>query len=413
MSRASPVEIIRFAAGAILAHPLRSGLTSLGVVIGVASVVMMTSIGMGAQKQVTDTISGLGSNLIIVTPKQPRSSGGVMAGAGTGQGLSDSDAEAIRRQVDGAAAVAPSVGGIAQVTAEGANWSTTIYGVSPEYPETRDLVIAAGRMFDDRDARQGRKVAVLGPTVVNQLWGETDPIGKRIRIRGAPFEVIGVLGSKGQSSFGRDQDDLVLAPLEAVRSRVIGRQIRADSVQTIFVKAESEEVLGEVQERIDTLLRSEHRIPQGEDDDFETQNLASILDASRTAIGAFTILLSAIAGISLVVGGVGIMNIMLVAVTERTREIGLRMALGARRRDVLTQFALESVALSLVGGLIGLAIGLLGAAGISAVANWPFALPVWAIPVALSFSSLVGLVFGAYPAWRAARLDPIEALRRE
>lgn len=413
MSGASPAEIVRFAAGAIIAHPLRSGLTSLGVVIGVASVVMMTSIGMGAQRQVTDTISGLGSNLIIVTPKQPRSSGGVMGGAGAGQGLTDSDAEAIRRQVDGAAAVAPSVGGMAQVTADGANWSTTIYGVSPEYLEARDLTVASGRMFDDRDARQGRKVAVLGPTVVTQLWGEADPIGKRIRIRGAPFEVIGVLGSKGQSSFGRDQDDLILSPLGTVRSRVIGRRIKADSVQTIFVKAETEEAVSAVQESIDALLRSEHRIPQGEDDDFETQNLASILDASKAAIGAFTVLLAAIAGISLVVGGVGIMNIMLVAVTERTREIGLRMALGARRRDVLTQFALESVALSLVGGLIGLAIGLLGAAGISAIAKWPFALPVWAIPVALGFSSLVGLVFGAYPAWRAARLDPIEALRRE
>jgi putative ABC transport system permease protein len=414
MSGVSPAEIIRFATGAIIAHPLRSGLTSLGVVIGVASVVMMTSIGMGAQRQVTDTISGLGSNLIIVSPKQPRNSGGVMGGAGAGEGLTDGDAEAIRRQVDGAVAVAPSVGGMAQVTADGANWSTTIYGVSPEYLEARDLTVASGRMFDDRDARQGRKVAVLGPTVVTQLWGGgADPIGKRIRIRGAPFEVIGVLGSKGQSSFGRDQDDLILSPLESVRSRVIGRRIKADSVQTIFVKAESEEAVSAVQENIDTLLRTEHRIPQGEDDDFETQNLASILDASKAAIGAFTVLLAAIAGISLVVGGVGIMNIMLVAVTERTREIGLRMALGARRRDVLTQFALESVALSLVGGLIGLAIGLLGAAGISAVANWPFALPAWAIPVALGFSSLVGLVFGAYPAWRAARLDPIEALRRE
>jgi len=413
MSGVSPAEIVRFATGAIIAHPLRSGLTSLGVVIGVASVVMMTSIGMGAQRQVTDTISGLGSNLIIVSPKQPRNSGGVMGGAGAGEGLTDGDAEAIRRQVDGAVAVAPSVGGMAQVTADGANWSTTIYGVSPEYLEARDLTVASGRMFDDRDARQGRKVAVLGPTVVTQLWGEADPIGKRIRIRGAPFEVIGVLGSKGQSSFGRDQDDLILSPLESVRSRVIGRRIKADSVQTIFVKAESEEAVSAVQENIDTLLRTEHRIPQGEDDDFETQNLASILDASKAAIGAFTVLLAAIAGISLVVGGVGIMNIMLVAVTERTREIGLRMALGARRRDVLTQFALESVALSLVGGLIGLSIGLLGAAAISAVANWPFALPAWAIPVALGFSSLVGLVFGAYPAWRAARLDPIEALRRE
>ncbi len=413
MSGASPTEIVRFAAGAIIAHPLRSGLTSLGVVIGVAAVVMMTSIGLGAQKRVTDTISGLGSNLIIVSPLQPRTAGGVMGGAGAGQSLTDADTEVIRRQVEGAVAVAPSVTGMAQVTADGANWNTSIVGVSPEYLEARDLTVASGRMFEERDARQGRKVAVLGPTVVTQLWGDADPIGKRIRIRGAPFEVIGVLGSKGQSSFGRDQDDLILSPLETVRSRIIGRRIKADSVQTIYVKAVSEEELASVQEDIDSTLRAEHKIQAGDDDDFQTQNLASILEASKAAIGAFTVLLAAIAGVSLVVGGVGIMNIMLVAVTERTREIGLRMALGARRKDVLAQFALEAVVLSLFGGLIGLAIGLLGAAGIAAIGDWPFALPTWAIPVALGFSSLVGLVFGAYPAWRAARLDPIEALRRE
>ena len=413
MSGASPTEIVRFAAGAIIAHPLRSGLTSLGVVIGVAAVVMMTSIGLGAQKRVTDTISGLGSNLIIVSPLQPRTTGGVMGGAGAGQSLTDADTEVIRRQVEGAVAVAPSVTGMAQVTADGANWNTSIVGVSPEYLEARDLTVASGRMFEERDARQGRKVAVLGPTVVTQLWGDADPIGKRIRIRGAPFEVIGVLGSKGQSSFGRDQDDLILSPLETVRSRIIGRRIKADSVQTIYVKAVSEEELASVQEDIDSTLRAEHKIQAGDEDDFQTQNLASILEASKAAIGAFTVLLAAIAGVSLVVGGVGIMNIMLVAVTERTREIGLRMALGARRKDVLAQFALEAVVLSLFGGLIGLAIGLLGAAGIAAIGDWPFALPTWAIPVALGFSSLVGLVFGAYPAWRAARLDPIEALRRE
>jgi putative ABC transport system permease protein len=413
VSGASPTEIVRFAAGAIIAHPLRSGLTSLGVVIGVAAVVMMTSIGLGAQKRVTDTISGLGSNLIIVSPLQPRTAGGVMGGAGAGQSLTDADTEVIRRQVEGAVAVAPSVTGMAQVTADGANWNTSIIGVSPEYLEARDLTVASGRMFEERDARQGRKVAVLGPTVVTQLWGDADPIGKRIRIRGAPFEVIGVLGSKGQSSFGRDQDDLILSPLETVRSRIIGRRIKADSVQTIYVKAVSEEDLASVQEDIDSTLRAEHKIQPGDDDDFQTQNLASILEASKAAIGAFTVLLAAIAGVSLVVGGVGIMNIMLVAVTERTREIGLRMALGARRKDVLAQFALEAVVLSVFGGLIGLAIGLLGAAAIAAIGDWPFALPAWAIPVALGFSSLVGLVFGAYPAWRAARLDPIEALRRE
>lgn len=406
-------ELVRFAVGAIIAHPMRSALTSLGVVIGVAAVVMMTSIGLGASKRVTDTISGLGSNLIIVQPNFQRGGGFVSGGAGQGLSLRDGDAEVIAKQVENVTAVAPTVSGQAQLAAEGANWNTRVQGVTPDYLIARDLTIASGRMFDEREARQGRKVLVIGQTVARELWGDADPIGRRVRVRSVPFEVIGVLESKGQSGFGQDQDDVVLGPLPAVRSRIVGRRIRGDAVQTIYVKAASADDLDKVQEDVTNLVRDQHRIKPGEDDDFATQNMASILAASQAAVATFTVLLAAVAAVSLVVGGVGIMNIMLVAVTERTREIGLRMAVGAKRSDVLIQFALESVMLSLGGGLIGLLIGVLGAIGIAKLGSWPAAVPPWAGPLALGFSMVVGLVFGAYPSWRAARLDPIEALRRE
>ena len=405
------LELIRFALGAIVAHPMRSVLTSLGVVIGVAAVVMMTSIGLGAQQRVTEAISGLGSNLIIVTPNFQR--GPVSQGAGGGFSLRDSDAEAIARQVENVTAVAPLVRGQAQLASDGANWNTQIQGVTPDYLLARDLRVASGRMFDEREGRQGRKVLVVGPTVARELWGDADPVGRRVRVRSVPFEVIGVLESKGQAGFGQDQDDVVLAPLSAVRSRITGRRFRGDAVQTIYVKAADEQSLNQVQDDVTNLLREQHKIRPGDDDDFQTQNMASILEASQAAVGAFTVLLAAVAGVSLVVGGIGIMNIMLVAVTERTREIGLRMAVGAKRSHILIQFALESVSLSLVGGLIGLSLGVLGASAIARLGDWPAAVPPWAGPLALGFSMVVGLVFGAYPSWRAARLDPIEALRRE
>jgi len=297
--------------------------------------------------------------------------------------------------------------------AEGANWNTRVEGVTPDYMVARDLGLASGRMFDDREARQGRKVAIIGQTVAANLFGSSDPVGQRIRVRTVPFEVIGVLEAKGQSSFGQDQDDVVMAPLQAVRSRLVGRRLRGDTVMSIYVKAASDDLVDQVQEDVTNVMREQHKIQPGDDDDFSIQNMASVLQASQAALATFTILLAAVAGVSLVVGGVGIMNIMLVAVTERTREIGLRMAMGAKRHDILIQFALESVALSLVGGLIGLIIGVLGAFVIAKVGAWPAAIPAWSGPLALGFSTLVGLVFGAYPSWRAARLDPIEALRRE
>ena len=410
----SPLELIRFAVGAITAHPMRSALTSLGVVIGVAAVIMMTSIGLGAQQRVEQALSSLGTNMLVVRPGAPRGAGGgfVRGGGGFGTTLTAKDAEAILA-LDGVRAVSPAVNGGAQLIAGGANWSSRIEGVTPDYLIARDLTISQGQMFDEAAAESGRKVAVIGQTVVNELFGEgVDPVGQRMRIGPIPFTVIGVLGAKGQSGF-QDQDDIVVVPLDAARSRIIGRGISGDQVNQIYVKAVDEDALYQLEQDTAELLRERHRIQPGAEDDFNVQNLTSIQEAAQASTATFTILLAAVAGVSLVVGGVGIMNIMLVSVTERTREIGLRMAIGARRSDVLAQFALESVALSLLGGMIGLVLGVTGALVMSKFGDWPASIPAWAAPLAIGFSTFVGVVFGAYPAWRAAQLDPIEALRRE
>lgn len=410
----SPLELVRFALGAIAAHPMRSALTSLGVVIGVAAVIMMTSIGLGAQQNVEKALSSLGTNMLVVRSGAPRGAGGgfVRGAGGSGNTLTAKDAEAIRT-LDGVRAVSPAVNGGAQLVFDGANWSSRVEGVTPDYLVARDLTLASGQMFDEAAADSGRKVAVLGQTVVDNLFGEgVDPVGQRIRVGPIPFTVVGVLTPKGQSGF-QDQDDIVVVPLDAARSRIIGRGVSGDQVNQIYVKAVDKDALYQLEQDVANLLRERHRIQPGQDDDFNVQNLTSIQEAAQASTSTFTILLAAVAGVSLVVGGVGIMNIMLVSVTERTREIGLRMAIGARRSDVLTQFALESVALSLLGGLIGLILGVGGALVMSRFGDWPAAIPAWAAPLAIGFSTFVGVVFGAYPAWRAAQLDPIEALRRE
>jgi len=412
----SPFELVRFAVGAIAAHPMRSALTSLGVVIGVAAVIMMTSIGLGAPQRVEQAPSSLGTNMLVIRPGAPRGAGGgfVRGGGGSGDSLTVDDAEAMRA-LDGVKAVSPAVNGGAQLVFDGANWASRIEGVTPDYLVARDLEVVSGQMFDQAAADSGRKVAVLGQTVVRELFGEgVDPVGQRMRIGPIPFTVVGVLGAKGQSGF-QDQDDIVVIPLDAARSRVIGRGSgsRGNSVNQIYVKAVDEDALYRLEQDVAELLRDRHRIRPGQDGDFNVQNLTSIQEAAQSSTATFTILLAAVAGVSLVVGGVGIMNIMLVSVTERTREIGLRMAIGARRGDVLIQFALESVALSLLGGLLGLVLGVGGALLMSKFGDWPAAIPAWAAPLAIGFSTFVGVVFGAYPAWRAAQLDPIEALRRE
>ncbi|CAN5246505.1 ABC transporter permease [soil metagenome] len=407
------LELIRFAAGAIAAHPMRSALTTLGVVIGVAAVVTMTSVGLGAQKMVSDQISGMGSNLIIVQGGNSRGPGGfVNQGAGASISLESADGKAIAEQIPDAVAVSSAVRSGGQVSANGNNWFTPqIMGVEKDYFAARDLTVSSGRAFNDEDARKA--VLVIGQTVATNLFGDTDPLGQRIRVGRVPFEVIGVLAPKGQSAMGTDQDDLIIGPLTPIRSKVVGRRIRGDSVQNIYVKAASEDKIPAVQEAVTNTLRERHKIQPGQDDDFAIQNMSSILEASTETTKTFTILLEAVAGVSLIVGGVGIMNIMLVAVTERTREIGLRMAVGAKRSDILFQFALEAVALSILGGVIGLILGVFGAFMMGSAGGWPTAIPAWAPILSLGFSVTIGLTFGAYPSWRAAQLDPIEALRRD
>ncbi|MEZ5996826.1 MAG: ABC transporter permease [Hyphomonadaceae bacterium] len=405
-------DLVASAGRALRANPLRSALTALGVIIGVASVVAMVALGSGAQAQVERSIASLGSNLLIVVPGALRGGGGVRGAAGGWDSLTLDDAAAIAAQIEGVVAIAPSQRARTQVIAGGANWNPQVEGVTPAYLVARDWEIARGRMFDDTEERQARRVVVLGATVAEQLFPNVDPVGQTVRMNGGVFEVIGILESKGQSGFGMDQDDIVLAPLTTVKRRISGRQRRADTVSQISVKAASEDHLSRIQDEVEALLRQRHRTREGEDD-FTVQNLSSITEAAAQTTQVFTYLLGGISAVSLLVGGIGIMNIMLVSVTERTREIGLRKALGARQSDILQQFGLEAVTLSVAGGIIGLVIGVLGAWAMTSLFNLPLVVAPQNAALAIVFSGLVGVVFGAYPAWRAAKLDPIEALRRE
>jgi putative ABC transport system permease protein len=407
-------DLVASAGRALRSNPLRSALTALGVIIGVASVVAMVALGSGAQAQVERSIASLGSNLLIVVPGSMRGGGGVRSQAGGGMGwdsLSLDDASAIG-ELEGVAAIAPSQRARAQVIANGLNWNPQVEGVTPAYLIARDWEIALGRMFDETEERQARRVVVLGATVAAELFPNMEPVGQSVRMNGGSYEVIGVLESKGQSGFGLDQDDIVLAPLTTVKRRISGRRGRGDTVSQISVKAESEDVLNRLQEDVETLLRQRHRTREGEDD-FTVQNLSSITETAAQTTQVFTYLLGGISAVSLLVGGIGIMNIMLVSVTERTREIGLRKALGARQSDILHQFGLEAVTLSVAGGIVGLALGVLGAWFMTSLFSLPLVVAPQNAIMAIGFSGLVGVLFGAYPAWRAAKLDPIEALRRE
>jgi putative ABC transport system permease protein len=404
---------IRVALRALRVNKLRSTLTMLGIIIGVAAVIVMISVGSGAQARVEEQIRALGTNLIILLPGSV-TSGGVRMGAGSRSTLTEDDAYAIQREVAAVQAAAPALRGMGQVVAGTSNWSTVFFGVTPEYFEARNWVIAAGRGFEPAEISGAGKVALLGDSVAHNLFGDADPIGQVIRIRKVPFTVIGTLERKGQNLVGQDQDDVILMPISTARNRVLGGgAARQRTVGSVSIKVRDGEDMSEVIEEVRSLLRQRHRLQPGADDDFMLRNLSEVLQAREESSRIMALLLAAIASVSLLVGGIGIMNIMLVSVTERTREIGLRMAVGARGRDILTQFLVEAVTLALIGGLLGIVLGVGGSYAIGHLAEWRTELNVQAIVLAAGFAAAVGVFFGFYPARKASRLLPIEALRYE
>ncbi len=392
---------------------LRSMLTMLGIIIGVAAVITMIAIGGGARQRVEQQIKALGTNIMLVLPGA-MTSGGVRLGAQTGQTLTEEDARAIAAEVPEVQAAAASLRSSTQVVAGNTNWSTSVMGTTAEYLEVRDWPIASGRNLDDADLAGSAKVVLLGQTVARELFGDADPIDQTVRVRKVPMQVIGVLSLKGQNSMGHDQDDVILVPLSTYRNRIEGMSAgRIKRVGAISVKVREGQSMSDAGDKIGVLLRQRHRLPSGADDDFRLRNLTEMLQAQEESSRVMSLLLAAVAGVSLVVGGIGIMNIMLVSVTERTREIGLRMAVGARSRDILGQFLIEAVTMSLAGGAIGIVLGLLATWAIGSFAGWQVVLAGEAILLAVGFSAAVGVFFGFYPARRAAGLLPIQALRHE
>ncbi|WP_310496366.1 ABC transporter permease [Sandarakinorhabdus sp.] len=394
--------------GALIANRLRSMLTMLGMIIGVAAVILMLAIGGGVQKEVQKSISGLGSNLLIVTAGAGRQ-GGIFGGAGSGASLRIEDADAIAGLPDVKAA-APSTSLPAQAVAGPANWATNVTGSTPAYFLVNEWQAGDGRIFTDREERAGARVAVLGQSVADKLFGANDPIGQMVRVRGISFTVIGLLEKRGQGFGGQDRDDVIVVPLTSAL-RLLGGNFFRRSIRTVSVSVASAEALDGVQDDITTLLRRTHRLRSGEVDDFQVANLTAITDTLSTTTRAISLLLAAIGSISLVVGGIGIMNIMLVSVTERTREIGIRMAIGASRAAVRLQFLLEALMLSLIGCGIGVALGAGIAFALSGVIGFDTDVTVFAVTIAFAVSASIGIFFGWWPATRAAKLSPIEALR--
>jgi putative ABC transport system permease protein len=407
-------ESIRVALRAIRANLLRSALTVLGIVIGVAAVIAMVAIGSGAHLQVTEEIRSLGANLLLVQPGS-LNQGAVRLGSGSRESLTEEDATSIADEVEGAVVAAPTVAGKAHIVHGNRNWSTLVGGITPAYLIARDWRIEEGRAFTFEDVDTAAKVVLLGTTVVRELFPGEDPIGQLVRIGNVPFKVIGVLGDKGQNdASGRDQDDVVLLPLSAAKLRIIGAsQVSRRAVHFILVKAVTTEAIPVVQEQIRQLLRQRHQLVATAEDDFQLREPAAAMEAQAAATRSLTLLLAAVASVSLVVGGISIMNIMLVSVVERTREIGLRQAVGARRRDIRNQFLIEAILLCLFGGVFGIVAGIAVAIALAKLAGWPIFISPAVVLVAFAFPGAVGVFFGIYPAHKASRLDPIEALRFE
>jgi putative ABC transport system permease protein len=396
---------------ALMVNKMRSALTMLGIIIGVSAVIAMIAVGSGAKARIAEQIASMGSNLLIVLSGSS-TSGGIRWGSGTVPTLTVDDSKTILSEVSSVKYVAPNISGVAQVIYGNQNWSTGITGTMPEMLDIREWPVASGRSFTQQDVDGATKVCLLGTTVATNLFGGIDPIGQIVRIKNVPFTVIGVLSSKGQSTWGQDQDDTVIIPLTTAQKRLFGMQFPG-MVRQIAVQARGPELMKEAETQINALLRQRHRIQPNQENDFTVRNLTEVMATAEQSANVMSLLLGAIASISLIVGGIGIMNIMLVSVTERTREIGIRIAVGAKSKDILLQFLIESLVLSLIGGILGITIGITGTYILSHFTQWPTLLSIKAIFLAFAFAGSVGVFFGFYPARKASLLDPIEALRYE
>jgi putative ABC transport system permease protein len=408
----NPLQILRVALRALSRNKMRSFLTTLGVIIGVSAVIAMVAIGEGAKARVEESFASMGSNLLVVLSGATTASG-ARGGFGSMPTLTWDDLKAIKSEASAVRYASALLRTTQQVISDDQNWATSINGVSPEYLLLRSWSVVHGAGISQSDIEAGTKVAVLGQTVVEKLYGSNaDPVGQTVRIKNVPFQVIGVLARKGQSAVGQDYDDVVLIPTTTFSAKIQGGLQKFISGQ-IMVSAVSADATSRAQTQITNLLRDRHRIPVGAEDDFSIRNLAEMANAQQQGMSTLTTLLAGIAFVSLLVGGIGIMNIMLVSVTERTREIGIRMAVGARPRDVLSQFLVEALSLSIAGGIIGIMAGLIGAKVLATHLGWPVLFRMDIIAISVGFSGLVGVAFGLYPAWKASRLDPIDALRYE
>ena len=407
----SILSTLRIALRALWVNKMRSALTMLGIIIGVSAVIIMLAVGTGISRKISGQISSIGSNLIIILPGSS-TQGGIRMGGGSQSTLTKDDADAILRECSAVSTVAPIHSGTAQVVFGNQNWSTGIQGTTAGILEVKDCGLTAGRNMTDQDVRNANKVCLLGQTVVDNLFGSTDPVGQIIRIKKIPFTVIGVLESKGQSLGGQDQDDTVLIPLTTAQKKIFGTTIPG-MVRTIMVKARSTEDLDVAERQVTDLLRQRHHIGAKKEDDFTVRNLTQILQMAEQTTNTLTLLLGAIASVSLLVGGIGIKNIMLVSVTERTREIGIRMAVGAKTWDIRIQFIIEALTLSMIGGITGIIIGSGASVFLSSMFDYPSAISLLSIVLSFGFSGFVGIFFGFYPAYKASLLNPIDALRFE
>jgi putative ABC transport system permease protein len=396
---------------ALRVNKMRSALTMLGIIIGVGAVIAMLAVGTGASEKISEQISSIGSNLIIILPGST-TSGGLRMGMGSQPTLTRDDAEAIEKECSAVQDVAPILNGAAQIVYSNQNWSTGVYGTTSSLLAIRDWSIFSGRAFTEQDIRNATKVAILGQTVVDNLFGSIDPVGQMIRIKKVPFMVIGVLDRKGQSPQGQDQDDTIFIPVTTAQKKIFGTSFPG-MVRTIMVKARSTEDLPLAEKQINELLRQRHHLSTRQDNDFTVRNLTQIMQVAEQSTKVMTLLLGAIASVSLLVGGIGIMNIMLVSVTERTREIGIRMAVGAKTWDIRLQFIIEALTLALIGGITGILLGVGGSKILSLFAGWSTVVSTLSVILAFGFSGLVGIFFGFYPAYKASLLNPIDALRYE